>query len=361
MSSNNTQSTFNPDVANQSTAEDWMLSLDTANKKTARNSQRQLDIQQQAELQLTHALLQTIYEDKTQASQQHDIRMTRLLRAIATTKTPLRNKIAPLPAWFGLAASICLLAFTLSFWLTPSNHAIAEVHKLSDGLALLRDRVYQVSVAPVAAQQKANNSNQRPKVLLFDNKSADEPTDSSRTSAASWLNGANLYIRGANQYVLKANTHKGALLRGRNENASWKIGQDNAVKLYQDYTKIKLPFAGDAVALAFVNLPDMLEKLTKNYQLTHQASAAPNGSTEQRLSVITAVKKSSDMKGVKQITLFYQSNNHLIERIEFDRVHIQGNPERYLIHLQLTDTLSLDVNFFNPDYHLDKLDGDNAG
>lgn len=366
MSNNNTRPTASSDHANYGTADDWMLGVGTGNKNADQNNGDNADIKEQAEQQLIHALLQTIYEDKKLAAQQHEVRMTSILTAITTRKTSLTSRLVTqawrLPGWFGVAASLCLFVLTLSFWLTPSNIALAEVHKLLDGLALLQDKAYQVSVTPVSAQQTANISNLAPKAStqMFDKDiSANEPSNKHKTSAASWLDGASLYIRGDKQYLLEAETPQGALLRGRNESTSWKLGHNNTVKVYQDYNKIKLPFAGDAVALAFVNLSVLLEKLTKNYQLAYKASNTAS-STDQSLSVITAIKKSPKIKGVKQITVFYQPDSYLIERIEFDRVHIQGNPERYQINLQLISTSALDVDLFNPEYHLETLDISNG-
>ncbi|AWB65604.1 hypothetical protein C2869_03755 [Saccharobesus litoralis] len=340
--------------------------------KPKQNQATKEQYQEHAKQQLLDALLHHTYQDKQQAKQQNEDRIAKVMAAIDSqateqldstndTRERPHSNVFTLPfgknSWMGLAASVCLFVVTLSFWLLPANTAIAEVKNLIEYLEHLSDRLYQVHVEAIENKQNLSPEQlalKQKKQQLKQDRQSDKPSKTLIKPAAQWLDGAQLYMRGSDQYLLVAQTEKGQLLRGRNQDTSWKLDHKNQIKHYSDFSKIKLPFAGDAVNMAFMDLPLLLVTLTEKYQLTYQADAHTNIQTSElansKLSLIIADKK-DQQKGVKQVLIYYQADSYQIEKIVFNRVHMQGSDQRYQVSLQRVETEALAEEFFSPEYH----------
>lgn len=356
MSSNNSISTTKSEHISNAVADDWILGFGHQDGGAPIDNAQNLNSKYQAKQQLIHALLQAIYQDKNSEVQEEQSRISEVLSTISEPKELLADKSNSqhkFAQWFSLAASICLMTLVMFSWLSPTNVAIAEVNNILTRLRSLEDRIYTISVLPVKPLHLPTEKTDVPNYKTL--RSRNENSDVSiRHSASIWLNGAKLYVRGDNQYVLIAETSEGYLLRARNRQHSWKLNHDNEVKYYDDHAGIKVPIAGDAVALVFMDVPQMLTHLADNYNLTYKKNAGKDSESKQVLSMISANKKSKQLKGAKQINIFYHPDSYLIDRFEFDRVHLQGHRKRYKVSLQLVDLKALVIDFFDAEHHQNK-------
>ncbi|KMT64422.1 hypothetical protein [Catenovulum maritimum] len=285
-----------------------------------------LSNKQHAQQQLIHALLQDVYQDKQLAQQQTEQRINKVMEEINRPQS--NSKLVQFPVkknyWLSLAASVCLLVITLSIWVLPTNPALAEVNNLIERLANLGDRLYKINLAPIDTQP-INKTN--------------------------WLDDSRLYVRGKDHYVFVQTTDKGRLIRGRDISSSWKLDHKQQIKYYADLSDIKIPIAGDAIGMAFMDFASLLTNLTEKYQLSYQAQSEAIGANGLALSRITA-NKNAKQKGVKQVVIYYQADNYQIERIVFNKVHLKGDPALFNLSLQLENTKLLADDFFTAQYHL---------
>jgi hypothetical protein len=321
------------------------------------------DDKQEAEERLMHALLHQTYQSKASVIQKNEIRIQRVMVAIDdktsqnghTLSSNLRHKIASSKVtnltpknnrWMGLAASLIFVISMLSFLFIPTKSALAEVNQILEQLAHIGDRLYRISVITVGVK----NHKISEKGHEIKDTSKKKNTFNNKKPAENWLDNALLFVRNSNQYLLQIDTDQGRILRARNNSTRWKIDSNNSIKHYKDQSAMKLPFSSDAATMTFMDLPKLLTRLTENYDLNYHADIPT--SLTQTLSLIVATKKSSEQKGVKAVSIYYQANSYLIDRIVFDRIHMQGSSKRYKISLQLLNTERLDEYFFTEEYHL---------
>lgn len=293
----------------------------------AQNNQAKL--QQQAQLQLMEALLIGHYQDTNQAKQEQRIQAV-INRINKPQRLRLLYRFKPL----AMAASLGAVVFMLSLLLLPHKSAMAEINHLIAQLQHIGDRVYGFSVTPLST---AENSNR----IVSNNQQG------YKKSAAKWLNGAQLYLRNQSDYLLMYQTQHGTKIKANTVNGSWKLNEKQQYQPYPNNKTIKLPLSGQAAEMAMMDFPVLLTSLKNSYQLTYQEQVKLNN---QFLSLLTATPQKPG-KGVKQIQIYYQPDNYLIQKMVFTKVHLQGQPASYRIELILQAQQALDPAFFTPDYH----------
>lgn len=297
-------------------------------------NQQATDPQQQAQQQLMDALLTCHYQ--MSASKEHEQRIERVMQAINPHRVTTNNSVTRLPKLkrLAMAASVCFVVFMLSLLVLPKKSAMAEMNQLIAELQDVGDRLYQITVTPLSTSQnnqRISSNNQR----------------GYKKSAAKWLDGASLYVRNQSDYLLMYQTQHGTKLKASNVKGSWKLNEQKKLQQYNNDKGSKLPLSGQAAEMALMDFQLLLNTLKNSYELKYQSTNSQNN-----LSLLTATRLSSK-KGVKQVQIYYQADSYLIEKITFDRVHLQGQPETYRIDLRLQKHNGLAPEFFQPHYHLE--------
>lgn len=291
-------------------------------------------LQEKVQQQLMHALLVSHYQEhKSDAEQQRINRVMDRINQLDSVNSQSMKLISfPQLKQLAVAASICFMVFMISLLILPQKSAMAEINQLIAELNDIGDRLYRISVKPLAK----NSSNR----ININNQGA------YKKSAAKWLDGASLYVRNQSDYLLMYETQHGSKLKASNKDGSWKLNEHKSLKEYADDKGSKLPLSGQAAEMALMDFPRLLNTLKRNYQLHYQAAETSND-----LAQIIATRSSTE-KGVKQVKIYYQPDTYLIEKMTFERVHLQGQAATYNIDLQLQKQLTLAPDFFNVLYHL---------
>lgn len=295
---------------------------------------------------LIDALLLHVYQEDSKNT--HEQRIDKVLSAIKVNENNIDKKsesqVIRFPfgkkTWVSLAATMSFIMLTSFFIFIPNKSALAEVNALIQQLSIFGDRLYHITVTP----SKHRPADTAP--ILYKPK-----------SAAKWLNDAQLYMRSNNQFLLMSKTPKGYKYRGQNESASWRGNHDKLIE-YKEQSKQKLPLANNLGQLAFLNVEQLLMTLKQGYNLTLTDHITLDDSpiaTSPPYSQITAVRKSSEIKGVKKITIVYRTDIYQIHQIIFNRIHLQGKSSIFDVQLSLQNTDTLPPDFFEPGYHLTKL------
>ena len=67
--------------------------------------------------------------------------------------------------------------------------------------------------------------------------------------------------------------------------------------------------------------------------------------------VLRAVKIDSATKGPKGVSIWFHPTTHLLGRVRFDQVHLQGRPEPRRMTISLISQQPLPANWFDHDAH----------
>ena len=338
----------------RSTVDHWLYGCDPHNKPES-DLHRVLDVEftfecdqsitDCAKTQLVHALLLTEF-----AHMQTDVfpmtkdaRVERVMEAIQARETQAvysessNDQIFHNAVWFrqsrwttlfGMAASLLLCIISVSFLLATSSDALATIDRVVERITLARDRHYFISVDIV-----------------------EDRDDKIQESSHKTFVEGHLYLRDNNQFVLIQKNNKGQkIIKGTDGLSSWQIGAKGELRVEEDPYKIKLPLALKSSGLILMDVEGSLTALKDGYDLNVFENQSVLG-IDNPVSVIQAVKQSEAQKGVKEVWVYFNAETYVIERMVFDRVHLQGSSELKRVTLDLIDLFVLPDLWFNYQGH----------
>ena len=289
---------------------------------------------EQADDQLMHALLAQKYESKNEMTDRVE-RILPLLETDSSSRLALKINANIKTVWTalgGIAAAI-VVVFTTFLSLTPANPAFAAIDRIIQNIEQTSDRHYSVQV-----------KTKKKKILNVENIGAEEPR----------FDYADLYLRGAEQFVIIERRSDGkGFIKGNDGQKSWQISGKSRTLKSGDESAIKLPLSSNSRDLSFLNIVETLQKLKDDYALEIQYKQ-PLPNAEKLWTKVTAEKKNQNIKGVKRVILFFDSNEFFIKKIIFDGTHLPGERNVTRIVLNLKSTTKLPDDFFSSTAHIEK-------
>ena len=159
-----------------------------------------------------------------------------------------------------------------------------------------------------------------------------------------------MYVRGANQYVLTVLLPTGLKrTSGCDGQQSWAFREDGPVQVSADLSRFRGGLPGQQQDIPFINIHSHLTQLRDGYdvQLSDQGDHASDGSV---VSQLIGVRKSRDVRGPKQIQIWFDSRSGTVHKMLLDGLpRGRGGPKS--LALELIDESELAPRFFSHKSH----------
>ncbi|QEG38189.1 hypothetical protein [Roseimaritima ulvae] len=164
------------------------------------------------------------------------------------------------------------------------------------------------------------------------------------------IDDATLFVRGVNQYVLTVMLRSGLKrTSGCDGRVSWAFREDGAVNVSTDLSRFRGGVPGQQQDIPFMNIHAHISQLRSGYEvkLTEERDIATDGEV---LSQLVGVRKSRDVRGPKQIEIWFDADDGTVHRMLLDGLpRGQGGPKSVMLTLE--DESDLAPNFFSHDAH----------
>lgn len=250
------------------------------------------------------------------------------------SRTSRRRRFAMLTSALTVAAAV-LVMFVVLGPQQKVSAAMASLEKVLEAAAKPFDRTYLVQVVEEYPRDK------KPKNLS--QKAWDrEPEEQ--------IDGATLFLRGANQYVLTVMLRSGLKrTSGCDGEVSWAFREDGPVHVTTDLSRFRGVVPGHEQDIPFVNAHAHISLLRSGYkiELTEEQDVASDGTA---LSQLVGVRKSRDVRGPKQIEIWFDTNNGTVHKMLLEGLpRARSGPKSVM--LELMDQSDLSPDYFSHESH----------
>jgi hypothetical protein len=258
--------------------------------------------------------------------------------AVSLPSPPARDKNARQIAFLTSALTVAALAMVMLFVVGPQQNvsaAMASLEKVLEAAKRPFDRTYEIRVVEEYPGDK------RPRNL---------PEEMLQRESEEEIDGAMLYVRGTDQYVLVRSLRDGRQrMTGCDGSQSWAFREDGPVHVSSDLTRFRGGMPGQQQDIPFINIHSHLQQLQTGYdiELTSERIEASAGTV---LSQLTAIRKSRDVRGPKQVDLWFDADRGTIHRMLLDGLPRGGGGPKSVC-LELVDQTHLGLNFFTHEAH----------
>lgn len=245
-----------------------------------------------------------------------------------------RRRFAILTSALTIAAAV-LVVFVVLGPRQNVSAAMASLEKVLEAAAKPFDRTYLVHVVEEYPHDK------RPKNLS---------REAWGRESKQQIDGATLFVRGANQYVLTVMLPSGEKrTSGCDGEVSWAFREDGPVLVSTDLSRFRGGVPGQQQDIPFMNIHAHISRLRSGYEvdLTDEQEFVPNGT---QLSQLVGVRKSRDVRGPKQIEIWFDADNGTVHRMLLDGLP-RGHSGPKSVMLELEDETNLSPDFFSHDAH----------
>ena len=292
---------------------------------------------------LIHGLLSDIgsRNDDAEADRIHAV----MQRIDAESESAAMNNAAPYEPqrrrWFAMltsALTITAALMVMFFIFGPHQSvsaAMASLEKVVEAAARPLDRTYSVRVIEEYPRDK------RPRNL---------PQEDWDRRAEEQIDGATLFVRGANQYVMTVMLSSGEKrTSGFDGKQSWAFRQSGPVRVSTDPNRFRGGVPGGQQDIPFLNIHANLSQLRTGYdiELGDEHENAGNGAA---LSKLIGVRKSRDVRGPKQVEIWFDADSGTVHKMLLDGLPRGGGGPKSLT-LELIDQSDLDSQFFFHESH----------
>ncbi|TWU45108.1 hypothetical protein Q31b_02790 [Novipirellula aureliae] len=290
--------------------------------------------EQVAESLLVHGLLSDVgSRDENRDAKRIRNLMSAIDNESASGQKPVR-RYAILVSTIAIAASL-LFAAVLLLPLQNVSAGRLCLEKVIEAAARPFDRTYRVHVVEEYPRDK------KPRNL------SQEAWD---REAEQQLDGATLFVRGADQYVLTAMLRSGIQrTTGSDGKVSWAFREGGPVHVSEDLNRFRGGVPGQQQDIPFMNIHSHLSQLQNGYQieLMHEQGKTTDGSV---LSQLVGIRKSSEVRGPKQIEIWFDADNGTIHKMLLSGLpRGRGGPKS--LELELIDQSDLAPDFFSHPFH----------
>lgn len=289
---------------------------------------------------IVHGLLTDVGRHGDQADA---VRIARLMAAIDSEsvetvdlpKQPSANRRLAFLASAASVAALLVLMFVLSGPQQNVQAAMTALDKMIDAASLPVDRTYEVSVVEEYPQNK------RPRNL---------PEERWRQEPKEQIDGAKLYVRGADKYVFTRLLRDGRQrLTGCDSEQSWAFREDGPVHVSSDLSRFRGGMPGQQQDIPFLNIHLHLSQLKTGYEI-ELTSEHRQSSDGVRLSSLTATRRSRDVRGPKQIEIWFDEGTGTVHEMTLTGLPRGGGGPK-TVSLKLTGQSDLGPDFFSHETH----------
>ena len=255
------------------------------------------------------------------------------------TDGPRRSqRVRRLVPW-AVAASVLIAVASWSY-LFSSNSAAAALEQIVQAIDDAVDRTYEISVEPTDDPAKREP--------LPPGGGADDRPPQDRRSG---LDGAILYARGGNQFVLYRSTLGGnVVISGSNGRQNWAVRPNGSVLVGSNRSDFRVPMPENLAAIPFVDIRLSLTNLRHGYQIEELPAETLDDATTPWRHLRTT-KLDPATRGPKAVSIWFHPTTHLIGRIRFEQIHLQGRPEPRRMTLSLISHQPLPSDWFDHEAH----------
>jgi hypothetical protein len=252
----------------------------------------------------------------------------------APNEAQRRRWSAMLTSALTIAAALMVMFFVFGPHQSVSA-AMASLEKVVEAAAKPFDRTYSVRVVEEYPRDK------RPRNL------SQEAWD---REAEEQIDGVTLYVRGANQYLMTVMLNTGEKrTSGCDGQQCWAFRENGPVHTSTDLNRFRGGLPGQRQDIPFLNIHAHLSQLRTGYEieLGDEHENAGNGAA---LSKLIGVRKSRDVRGPKQVEIWFDADNGTVHKMLLDGLPRGGGGPKSLM-LELIDQSELDSQFFFHESH----------
>ncbi|GAA4446022.1 hypothetical protein [Novipirellula rosea] len=254
---------------------------------------------------------------------------------VALKSVPLsRRRFAILTSALTIAAAVMVMFVVFGPHQSVSA-AMASLEKVVEAAAKPFDRTYKVRVAQEYPRDK------RPRNL------SQEAWD---REAPEQIDGATIHVRGADEYVMTVLLKTGETrTSGCDGQVSWSFRENGPVHVSTDLNRFRGGMPGNQQDMPFLNIHANLSQLKIGFDV-ELADEQETGADGTLLSRLTCIRKSSDVRGPKQVDVWFDAEDGTVHKMLLDGLpRGRGGPKSVM--LELVDQSELASDFFSHDAH----------
>ncbi len=289
----------------------------------------------------TECFIDGLMRDRQNHDETRDLR--RLQAAFDRIRDESRQLVKPVNTraytrrfWFlvassSIAASILFLTFFVIS--NPADAALVSLDRIIAASMRRLDRSYKIQVVEEYDMRRLPRDMQ----------------ESDQRVAPELLEGAVLHVRGPNEFVFIHKMIDGETrFSGCDGTESWAFRDSGPVHVSSDLNRFRGGVPGQQQDIPFINLHTDLQQLTKGYDIELLPSLKSSRPAVY-LSKLVATRKSSDVRGPKQVNLTFDPQSGVLYEILLDGLPRQrGGPKS--VRLDLMSPELLGRNEFAPDF-----------
>lgn len=298
-----------------------------------------------AESLLIHGLLADIgsRDDDSEAERIHAV-MQQIDAGSAADSVHVAPKSVPHNrGWFAIVTSaLTIAAAVMVMFVAFGPHqsvsaAMASLEKVVEAAAKPFDRTYKVRVVEEYPRDK------RPRNLS---------QDAWDRKAPEQIDGATIHVRGADEYVMTVLLKTGVTrTSGCDGHVSWAFRKNGPVHVSTDLNRFRGGMPGNQQDMPFLNIHASLAQLKIGFDV-ELADEQETGTDGTLLSQLTCVRKSNDVRGPKQVDVWFDAEDGTVHKMLLDGLpRGRGGPKSVM--LELVDQSVFAPDFFSHNAHHD--------
>ena len=302
-----------------------------------------LQLSRAADVQLVHAMLMGLAENKKDTSQRRVDKLMRSIRSDTEKKAVEKETSIGKPhRYLGPAirlgtAAMIIIGFTILLTSLQPNKAMATIEQMISAIEDAGDRTYSIIVRDQKTGQRERASN----------RSTAERSGQERAV----LDGARLYLRDRDKYVLYRYTPSGqAVVNGSDGQTNWLIRPRREVLVSDNPQAFRIPMPEDLSALLTLDFGDTLQRIQERYKIKYLGTVQVEQDQDVSWTYLHATLQRR-FKGPRVIRIWAHPDTGLLRRIEFADIRLQGDPEPKKAIIDLVDQEQLPNDWFTHSAH----------
>ena len=277
-----------------------------------------------AEAERIHAVMQRI-----------DAELSTNALSVAEKSVPhQRRRFAILTSALTIAAAVVVM-FVMFGPHQSVSAAMDSLEMVLEAAAKPFDRTYKIRVVEEYPRDK------RPKNL------SQEAWD---RKAPEQIDGATIHVRGVDEYVMTVLLKTGETrISGCDGQVSWSFRENGPVHVSTDLNRFRGGMPGNQQDMPFLNIHANLSQLKIGFDV-ELAGDQEVSADSTLLSQLTCVRKSSDVRGPKQVDIWFDAEDGTVHKMLLDGLpRGRGGPKSVM--LELVDQSELASDFFSHHTH----------
>jgi hypothetical protein len=247
-----------------------------------------------------------------------------------------RRRFAILTSALTIAAAVMVMFVVFGPHQSVSA-AMASLEKVVEAAAKPFDRTYKVRVVEEYPRDKPpRNLSQE----AWDRKAPEQ------------IDRPTIHVRGADEYVMTVLLKTGVTrTSGCDGQVSWSFRENGPVHVSTDLNRFRGGMPGNQQDMPFLNIHANLSQLKIGFDV-ELADEQETGADGTLLSRLTCVRKSSDVRGLRQVDVWFDAEDGTVHKMLLDGLpRGRGGPKSVM--LELVEQSELASDFFSHHTHHD--------